>query len=424
MKAVIKKGDLSGTAAIPASKSHTIRAVFAASLGTGESEIISPLQSGDTEACIAAWRSLGADISATPEGLLIHGTGGNIITPEDIINVGNSGTTLFFALSAAGLGQGWSFFTGDSQIRRRSAANLLESLNDLGAASYSSRGNGRAPFAVRGPFKGGSTEINCSTSQYLSSLLMSLPAALKSSEITVPLLNEKPYVEMTLQWLGDTGIRIEHRKLEEFFIPGGQSYSSFKKKIPGDFSSASFFLCGGAVTGSSITLDNLDPGDTQGDRQILAILSKMGASWESVPEGIALKPGSLSGSTFDLNDMPDALPVLAVTGCFARGETRLINVPQAREKETDRIAVMASELRKMGADIRELPDGLVIRESRLRGTSLNGHGDHRVVMALSIAGLGAEGETVINKAEAVSVTFPGFFSILSDLTGPGTVRLE
>ncbi|MFP4384820.1 MAG: 3-phosphoshikimate 1-carboxyvinyltransferase [Spirochaetia bacterium] len=424
MKAVIRQSRLSGTMTVPPSKSHTIRAVFIASLADGTSEIIEPLASRDTEACIRVWKALGAEIEQTRGRITVRGTGGRIRTPDDILDTGNSGTTLFFALSAAALGEGWSFFTGDAQIRKRSAAPLLEALNRLGAEAFSSRGSGCAPAAVRGPLKGGKAEISCSTSQYLSSLLISLPLAENDSVISVPLLNEKPYVDMTLRWLEETGIETEKESSARFMIKGGQSYRSFRKRIPGDFSSASFFLCAAAITGSELTLQNLDPEDSQGDRRILDILSEMGASWTLDDSGITLKPGGLAGGDFDINDIPDALPILAVTACFADGETRLLNVPQAREKETDRIAVMAAELSKMGASVRELPDGLVIRQSALRGAEVNGHGDHRAVMALSAAGLAAPGETVILTAESAAVTFPDFFSILADLTPAGAVNLE
>lgn len=424
MKAIIRKGRPGGTMTVPPSKSHTIRAVFIASLADGTSEISAPLKSGDTEACIRIWKALGAEIFQTGDGITVRGTGGSVKTPEDILDTGNSGTTLFFALSAAALCDGWSFFTGDGQIRNRSAGPLLDGLNQLGAEAFSSRGTGCAPIAVRGPLTGGKAEISCPTSQYLSSLLISLPLAADDSVITVPLLNEKPYVDMTLRWLEESGIQTEREDYSRFIIEGGQSYRSFRKRIPGDFSSASFFLCAAAVTGSELTLQNLDPEDSQGDRRILNILSEMGASWKLSDSGITIKSGGLTGGDFDINDIPDALPILAVTACFARGETRLLNVPQAREKETDRIAVMAAELSKMGASVRELPDGLVIRESRLTGAEVDGHGDHRAVMALAAAGLAASGETVIRTAESAAVTFPDFFSILTDLTPEGTVNLE
>ena len=156
--------------------------------------------------------------------------------------------------------------------------------------------------------------------------------------------------------------------------------------------------------------------DTQGDRAVVDMVQAMGCTVETGPDGIAVQgPDELQGGTFDLNATPDAVPVMAVAGCLASGETRLVNVPQARIKETDRLAVMAQELAKMGADVEEMPDGLILRHSKLRGAELNGHGDHRVVMALAVAGLAAEGTTTISTAEAASVTFPNFADLVRNV---------
>ena len=220
---------------------------------------------------------------------------------------------------------------------------------------------------------------------------------------------------MTLWWLDRLGIRYERQGYEEFFVYGNQSYPSFRQAIPGDFSSATFFLCAAAMTDSDVTLKGLDLSDPQGDKQVIDMLAAMGARIESGPDGIRIRGGELKGAELDLNDTPDALPALAVVGCKARGTTRLLNVPQARIKETDRIAVMAREITRMGGRIQELPDGLVIEESNLQGTEVDGHGDHRVAMSLAVAGLIADGTTAIRTAEAISVTFPNFPELLARL---------
>ncbi len=159
-------------------------------------------------------------------------------------------------------------------------------------------------------------------------------------------------------------------------------------------------------------MENLDVNDTQGDKKVLGVLEDMGAKVTYGEGKVAVKGGLLKGIEVDMNSIPDALPAMAVAGCFAEGETRLLNVPQARMKETDRISVMCSELRKMGADIEELEDGLVVRSSNLEGCIVDGHNDHRVVMALTIAGLNTKGITVVKGAEAAGVTFPSFFELL------------
>jgi 3-phosphoshikimate 1-carboxyvinyltransferase len=218
---------------------------------------------------------------------------------------------------------------------------------------------------------------------------------------------------MTLRWLGDQGIRLERQGLRHFVIPSGQRYRAFEKAVPGDFSSATFFFCAAAVSGGPVTLRGLDMGDAQGDKAVISILKSMGCAVKTAGTSITLTGASLKGRDIDMNAIPDAVPALAATACFAGGKTRLLNVPQARLKETDRIAVMAGELSKMGACIRELPDGLEIGGGGgLRGCRVDGHADHRVVMALAIAALGASGATEIEGAEAAAVTFPRFFDLL------------
>jgi len=221
---------------------------------------------------------------------------------------------------------------------------------------------------------------------------------------------------MTLAWLAEQKAKIEFGDdLAEFRVRGGQRYRGFEKRIPADFSSATFFVGAGALSGNAVTLVGLDMNDTQGDKAVVDYVRQMGARVTVGKGEIAVRADRLWGCEIDLNATPDALPTMAVLGCFAKGETRLANVPQARIKETDRIAVMREELGRMGARARELADGLVVEESALHGAEVNGRGDHRVVMALAVAATAAEGETVIEGAEAMSVTFPGFVDAMAGL---------
>jgi 3-phosphoshikimate 1-carboxyvinyltransferase len=316
-------------------------------------------------------------------------------------------------MGLASLLNGCSVFTGDYQIRNRPAQPLIEALNALGADVTSTRDNGQPPLVVRGPMRGGIVELDGSkTSQYLTSLLISCPLADGDTEIKVKNLTERPYVEMTLGWLAEQGIELEQEGFEVFRIPGRQRYKAFEKQAPGDWSSAAFFLCAAAITGSKLTLTGLDVDDTQGDKAILDMLHKMGAHIECSGDEVTISAKELRGAEFDLNATPDALPAMAVTACFAKGVTRLVNVSQARLKETDRISVMRKELTKMGGLVRELPDGLEITGGRLLPAEVHGWDDHRVVMALAMAGLGCEGQTVVDTAEAVSVTFPNFVDLM------------
>ncbi len=408
----VRQSETSGIVRIPGSKSHTIRALFIAGLADGRSEIINPLISNDALSAVEVCRAFGVDILTTDTRYTVKGCNGTPQIPDDIINVGNSGTTLRFGVMTAALNDGYSVFTGDYQIRRRPLGPLIDALNNLGATVVSTRGNGMAPVVVKGKAKGGDTSLDAVTSQYLSSMLINAPLLERDTLIRVTRLNEVPYVEMTLWWLDKQGIKYENHDYKAFFIRGGQKYQPFTMTIPGDFSSATFFMVHAAISGAEFRLANLDMTDPQGDKMVLAVLEEMGAKVIFEDGFIVIKGGRLTGREIDMNSIPDALPAMAVAGCFATGETRLVNVPQARLKETDRIHVMCEELNKMGACISELPDGLVIKSSKLKGVPVDGHDDHRIVMALAIAGLNCEGETIIDKAEAANVTFPEFVSLI------------
>ncbi len=415
---------LRGRAAMPGSKSHTIRAVAIASLAEGESTLLAPLDSQDTRAAVGCYRALGAEVDAPVDGTWrIQGLSGRPRAPEDVIDVANSGTTLRVAVaSAALLREGRAVLTGDEQIQRRPIAPLLEALERLGARARSARGNGCAPVVIEPRLTGGQTPLEAVTSQYLSSLLLNCPLAERNTEITVTVLNEAPYVQLTLDWLDAQGIAYEREGLGWFRIKGGQGYRGFERRIPADFSSATFFLCAGALADADLTLVGLDMSDSQGDKAVVDYLRAMGAKVEVTDEGIRVARGDLTGMEIDLNATPDALPALAVVGCFSRGTTRLVNVPQARLKESDRIRVMATELGKLGVRCEELPDGLVVHESRLTGGRVEGHGDHRVVMALSLVGLAGEHEVSVDTAESVGVTFPNYAELMRSLGADLTIE--
>jgi len=418
---VSSKSELSGQVRVPGSKSHTIRAVLFGALSRGESVIRRPLSGLDARSAVACYRALGAridtDAGSGDEVIWwIAGFGGPPRQVWNVIDVGNSGTTLRMALGSASLiDNGETVFSGDDQIQRRPAGPLLRSLNDLGAEVFSTRGNDLPPYVVRGRLTGGKTTIEAVSSQYLSSLLCCCPFAESDSTITVTLLNEQPYVQMTLAWLDRMGLTYENADFKEFRIPGGQGFDGFEYIVPGDFSSATFFLCAGALAGREVELLGLDMTDTQGDKAVVDYLRQMGAEIEIRADAIVISRGDLHGVSLDLNATPDALPAMAVTACIADGPTRLYNVPQARLKETDRIAVMAQELAKLGGDIEELPDGLVIHPSTLRGAEVDGHGDHRVVMALALAGLVTDEPVTVAGSESVAVTFPEFVDLMSKL---------
>jgi 3-phosphoshikimate 1-carboxyvinyltransferase len=419
MKLIVKKSRLTGAVSIPGSKSHTIRAVTIASLAQGQSTIRKPLVSDDTLSAVNCYRAFGAGIdTSSDKAWKVVGTGGRLTVPAGIIDVGNSGTTLRFAVGSGALldKDATVTLTGDKQILSRPIGPLLSALGDLGAKGCSVNHNGKPPVVVSGRLVGGATTIECVTSQYLSSLLLAAPLAEKDTHIEVPVLNEPDYVQMTLDWLDKQGIRYENDQMRHFRVAGGQKYRAFDSAVPADFSSATFFLCAAAViNGADVTLRGLDFADSQPDKAVADYLRSMGADISVAKDTVCVKGSKLTGTVIDMNRTPDALPAMAVVGAFAEGATRLVNVAQARNKETDRISCMASELKKMGADVEELPDGLIIRKSRLEAAHLDGRSDHRIVMALSVAAMAVEGESLIDTAEAINVTFPDYVRLMKGL---------
>jgi 3-phosphoshikimate 1-carboxyvinyltransferase len=334
-------------------------------------------------------------------------------THAQAIDVGNSGTTLFLGLAVASLASFPVTFTGDSQIHRRSAQHVLDALQGLGVKVSSS--NGYVPITVQGPWHGGRVSIECPTSQYLSALLLAAPCASAVTEIEVPLLNEKPYVAMTCNYLNNQNIPYEHTEDWSFFrIPGGASYKAINGRVPADFSSAAFPAGAAALGGEPLTLEGLDYADVQGDKILFQWLEQMGCTvqWNGQKVTVS-RHGTLRGGTFDLNAVPDLVPIMAVLCAYAEGESFLTNVRHARLKETDRIASMAAILTSLGADCEELSDGLHIHGGKtLHGRTVDGCGDHRIVMAVAIAALKATEAITITGSEAASVTYPGFWEML------------
>jgi 3-phosphoshikimate 1-carboxyvinyltransferase len=303
-------------------------------------------------------------------------------------------------------------FTGDKQIQSRPVSPLIKSLTELGAKCISLNNNDKAPLQVTGQLNGGKTSIEAMTSQYLSSLLLCTPLAKNDTEIEVLLLNEPGYVQITLDWLDKQGIEYKNEDFQRFLVKGNQNFRAFDSTIAADFSSATFFLCGAALTGDEVTVRGLDLSDSQPDKAVIDYLQAMGADITVEENGVKVKASGLKGTEIDMNKTPDALPAMAVTAAFAEGTTRLVNVPQARGKETDRIKCMAEELKKMNIDAEELADGLVIKHSKPKAAKLDGRDDHRIVMALSLAAMAIDGKCLIDTAEAISVTFPNYVDLM------------
>lgn len=414
MKIAVEPSGVEGRVEAPPSKSYTHRA-FLSGLLADETRVRDPLSSADPRASMRCAAGLGATIREQDNYVVVDGVVGSPETPADVLECGNSGTTLRLFTGAAALVDGTTVFTGDESLRGRPNGPLLTSLEELGARAHSTRGDGTAPIVVEGPIEGGSTRIDGGvSSQFISSLLFAAPLTPEGAEITVEGdLKSRPYVDITLEVMREFGVEASE-STDGFSVPGDQRYRLEEFQVPGDFSNASYPLAAGAVAGD-VHVTNLYP-SAQGDSVIIDVLDRMGADIDwSQEEGVArVTQDDLVGVEFDASDNPDLVPTVAVLGAAAEGETRVVNAEHLRYKETDRLEAMATELGRMNASIEETEDGLVVDgdASRLRGAEVSGRHDHRVVMALAVAGLVAEGRTVIDSAEAVRISYPDFTDAL------------
>lgn len=410
----VKRSTLKGEIYIPPSKSHTLRAILFGALGNGKTIVHNPLESPDAHAMIAACRLLGAKINVLEKRLEIEGVNGRIEEAEDVIQAGNSGLVLRMIAAVAALAAKPIVITGDHSIRHlRPMGPLTDGLQQLGVSVISTRGDGFAPLIIQGPIKAGKAVIDGADSQPVSALLIASIFACGPLEIEVRNPGEKPWVGLTLDWLKRLGVECQHRDYTYYRIEGGRAYQGFEYTVPGDWSSAAFPLAAALVTGSELTIRNVDVNDIQGDKALLNVFQQMGANLKIDPDNCLIhvgKGGPLKGVDVDINDFVDALPVLAAVACFAEGKTHIRNAAVASQKECNRIQCIATELRKMGANINEHADGLSIMPSELHGAPVFSHFDHRMAMSLAVAGLGAKGETQIQNVECVEKTFPTFAS--------------
>ncbi|MDG5817344.1 3-phosphoshikimate 1-carboxyvinyltransferase [Natronococcus sp. A-GB7] len=423
MDVTITPSRVAGRARAPPSKSYTHRAILAAGYAS-QTTVRDALWSADTKATARAVSLFGGSVDRDDDALEIEGFDGQPGVPDDVINCENSGTTMRLVTAAAALADGTSVLTGDASLRSRPQGPLLEAIADLGGDAFSTRGNGQAPLVVTGPISG--TEVSIPgdvSSQYITALLMAGAVTEDGLEIDLETeLKSAPYVDITLEVLDDFGV--EARKTDSgFAVDGGQRYdpADGEYRVPGDFSSISYLLAAGAIAGAedeAVRIEGAQP-SAQGDKAIVEIVAEMGADvdWDRENGTIDVSATDLEGVEVSVEDTPDLLPTIATLGAVADGDTRITNAEHVRYKETDRVSAMAEELGKMGVETTEERESLTIHgsESTLEGAAVDGRGDHRIVMALALAGLVADGETTVAGAEHVDVSFPNFFETLEEL---------
>lgn len=423
MHLIIKKNSkFSGNIFLPTSKSETIRGLFFSILAKGKSEIHHFLESDDTQDAISVCENLGAILQKNNDKLTIQSESVPFDIPNNYIYTGNSGITTHFLLPLLGFRKNNDdFVTVDSgkQMRQRSIHFFVQALRQLGLKIEYLENDGFLPIRISGSLLGGNAYLDGMTSQYLSALLIALPLAPQDSILTVKNLHERPYVSMTLRWLNEQNISYSHQHIEQediYHIKGGYSFNHFQKSMSGDFSGASYFIAASLLLNGNVALHGLNMKDAQGDKQLISLMLNAGADIEILPSKMIVRGGNaLKGLDIDAKDIPDLVPTLAVIGTQMSSRMKIYNVPNARLKETDRIHSMTEGLRRLGAKIDEFEDGMTIYPSQLIGNKLEGFDDHRTVMALSVAGMLAQGETTIEGAEAIHKTFPDYVKLMQTL---------
>lgn len=405
--------ELNAVIEAPQSRSYTNRALIMAALAEGRSVLKNVLFSDDTEHMARALNQFGINVVKEESCFLAAGKGGRIDAPKKEVFLGNSGTAMRFLTGFASL-NGKAILTGDRRMQERPIQDLLGGLTQLGVKCSSN--NGFPPVVIEGNLKGGEARMNGEkSSQYFSSILMVAPYAKEDVTIKVTgKLTSKPYIDMTIYSMQQFGVNAENRGYREFHVAAGQRYKANRYLIEGDWTNASYFLAAAAITKGKAKIKGINLESKQGDVRFLSILEKMGCSIKKRKGWVEVEGSRLKGIDIDMNEMPDIVQTLAVIAAFADGRTIIRNVANLRIKETDRIGAVANELRKMGAGVKEIKDGLVIEPKELHAAEIETYDDHRMAMAFSIAGLAVPGIKIKNP-ECVSKTFPDFFIRLKRL---------
>ena len=396
----------------PPSKAHTLRALIISSLANGKSVIRNPLLGQDQLNVIECLKMLGVRIERDDDTITVWGMAGKYQPVCDELNVGESGVGMNFLTSVACLSERPVVITGTKRITERPIGEVVAGLQQLGCSIEYLDKDGFPPIRILGGgIKGGNTRMKGQkTSQYFSSVAISSPYANQPVIIEcMDKMTERPYFDITLQMMRDFGVETENRDYKQIRIPNDKEYLPREMTIEGDYSSASFFFLAGAICGSKVTVRGLNPDTKQGDRAFLTLLEKMGCDVSAIAEGVCIRGGVLRAIEQDMSDLPDLVPPLAIAAAFARGTSRLTSIGHLRLKECDRLAVMASELNKMGVVATCDENSLVVKgSSKIHGADIDPCNDHRIAMSFAVAGLAA-GEQVIQDEMCVAKSFPDFW---------------
>ena len=416
MNCKIEKSKLVGKITCPSNKSYTHRAIFLAALSDGKSIVKKILRSNDTIATINACRGFGVEVEELENNVTINNTIDQTVQ-SSIINAENSGTTIRIAIAIAALSGGNTTLTGDESLRKRPMQPILDALQTVGVKTESD--DGKPPIHVNGKIQGKEISIKGNiSSQFISALLIIAPRLPEGLIINVEGdLVSKPYVDLTIAIMKKFGVKVKIEKEHKKYVVEHQIYKSTTFSIPSDFSNLALLLAANVLLGDGLNIEISLDDMPQGDEAIVDILERLGVNVTLEDDIITTKsPISLNGGKFDLSNTPDLLPAIAILALKSEKPIEIFNVKHARYKETDRIAVISRELKKIGLDVEEKDDGMILRKSlELHPAELNSENDHRLFMAFSIAGMFV-GECTVSDPDAVKVSYPEF---ISDLVNTG-----
>jgi 3-phosphoshikimate 1-carboxyvinyltransferase len=386
------------------------RAIAAALLADGMSLIANPSLCEDSIAAMSVAEGLGASIMKNSDMVMIKG---GLNLKSDLLDCGESGLCIRMFTPIAALTGKRVVLTGRGSLTKRPVSRIEESLMSLGVSIKSN--DGLLPLEVSSLLKGGYAEIDGSlSSQFLTGLLMALPAAAEDSVIKVKNLASRKYIDMTIEVLKHFGIDIENHEYEEFVIKAGQSYKPGIIEIEGDWSGAAFMLCAGAISGHVI-IRGLNADSSQADREIIAALKQCGADVNISKDFVEVSKKNLNGFEFDAEDCPDLIPPLTALAIHCKGETIIKGTDRLKNKESNREEAIKSEFEKLGAIIRIDNNRMIITGSDITGGEINPHGDHRIAMACAIASLSGSGMVAIENAECVNKSYNSFYNNLAKL---------
>ena len=416
MNCKIQKSKLNGKIICPSNKSYTHRAIFLAALSDGKSIVKKILHSNDTIATISACRGFGVEVEEVENNVTIKNKIDETVQ-SSMINAENSGTTIRIAIAIAALSGGNTTLTGDDSLKKRPMQPILDALETMGVKTESDEG--RPPIHINGKIQGKEISINGDiSSQFISALLIIAPRLPDGLIINVEgKLVSKPYVDLTIAIMKKFGVDVKIEEEYKRYVVSHQIYKPTTFSIPSDFSNLALLLAANVLLGDGLDIE-ISLGDMpQGDEAIVDILEKLGVNVTLEDDIITTEsPISLKGGKFDLSDTPDLLPAIAILALKSEKPIEMFNVKHARYKETDRIAIISRELKKIGLNVEEKDDGMVIKKSsELIPAELNSENDHRLFMAFSIAGMFV-GECTVSDPDAVKVSYPEF---ISDLVNVG-----